>query len=97
MPGPVFVEVPVDLLYPEDLVMEIFMNEAGVKGADDIGSKALGLFLKGYLYRQFHQPHLDLSRLLPGPYASMILGDLGAQVDKLEDPGGGDYLRNNFV
>ncbi len=36
---------------------------------------------------------LDLSRLLPGPFASMVLADLGAQVDKLEDPKGGDYLR----
>src|SRR5262245_9102135 len=36
---------------------------------------------------------LDLSRLLPGPYATLVLGDLGAQVDKLEDTGGGDYLR----
>jgi alpha-methylacyl-CoA racemase len=37
---------------------------------------------------------LDLSRLLPGPYATLVLADLGAQVDKLEDPTGGDYLRN---
>lgn len=36
---------------------------------------------------------LDLSRLLPGPFASMILRDLGATVDKVEDPKGGDYLR----
>lgn len=36
---------------------------------------------------------LDLSRLLPGPYATMVLSDLGAQVDKVEDPKGGDYLR----
>lgn len=36
---------------------------------------------------------LDLSRLLPGPYASLVLADLGAQVDKVEDPQGGDYLR----
>ncbi len=36
---------------------------------------------------------LDLSRLLPGPYASLLLADLGAQVDKVEDPRGGDYLR----
>src|SRR5688572_18361010 len=36
---------------------------------------------------------LDLSRLLPGPYATLLLADLGARVDKLEDPGGGDYLR----
>lgn len=36
---------------------------------------------------------LDLSRLLPGPFASMVLADLGARVDKVEDPQGGDYLR----
>ena len=36
---------------------------------------------------------LDVSRLLPGPYAAMALGDLGAHVDKVEDPAGGDYLR----
>jgi crotonobetainyl-CoA:carnitine CoA-transferase CaiB-like acyl-CoA transferase len=36
---------------------------------------------------------LDLSRLLPGPYATLVLADLGADVVKLEDPAGGDYLR----
>jgi crotonobetainyl-CoA:carnitine CoA-transferase CaiB-like acyl-CoA transferase len=37
---------------------------------------------------------LDLSRLLPGPFASLLLADMGATVDKVEDPGGGDYLRH---
>ncbi|MBZ4415888.1 CaiB/BaiF CoA-transferase family protein [Myxococcus sp. RHSTA-1-4] len=36
---------------------------------------------------------LDLSRLLPGPYATLVLADLGASVDKLEEPDGGDYVR----
>ena len=36
---------------------------------------------------------LDLSRLLPGPYATLVLADLGASVDKLEEPGSGDYTR----
>ncbi len=36
---------------------------------------------------------LDLSRLLPGPFASLVLADLGASVDKIEDTGAGDYLR----
>lgn len=37
---------------------------------------------------------LDLTRLLPGPYATMVLADLGATVDKLEEPQGGDYTRH---
>lgn len=37
---------------------------------------------------------LDLSRLLPGPYATLVLADLGATVDKVEEPIGGDYLRH---
>lgn len=36
---------------------------------------------------------LDLTRLLPGPFATLVLADLGAAVDKIEDAGGGDYLR----
>jgi crotonobetainyl-CoA:carnitine CoA-transferase CaiB-like acyl-CoA transferase len=36
---------------------------------------------------------LDLSRLLPGPFLTMVLGDLGADVIKIEDPRLGDYMR----
>ncbi len=36
---------------------------------------------------------LDLSRLLPGPYLTLLLADQGAEVVKVEDPAGGDYLR----
>ncbi|MBU7021968.1 MAG: CoA transferase [Theionarchaea archaeon] len=36
---------------------------------------------------------LDLSRLLPGPYCSMLLADLGCHVIKIEEPTTGDYAR----
>lgn len=36
---------------------------------------------------------LDLSRLLPGPFCSLLLADLGAEVLKVEDTGMGDYMR----
>ena len=36
---------------------------------------------------------LDFTRVLSGPYCTMILGDLGARVIKLEHPGRGDDTR----
>ncbi len=36
---------------------------------------------------------LDFTRLLPGPFATQLLGNLGADVIKIEDTGMGDYMR----
>ncbi len=36
---------------------------------------------------------VDLTRLLPGNYCTMILGDMGAEVIKVEEPSLGDYIR----
>ena len=36
---------------------------------------------------------LDLSRLLPGGFCSLLLADFGAEVLKVEDTGMGDYVR----
>ncbi|MFA5895769.1 MAG: CaiB/BaiF CoA-transferase family protein [Thermoplasmata archaeon] len=36
---------------------------------------------------------LDFTRLLPGPFATQLLCNLGADVIKIEDPGIGDYMR----
>jgi crotonobetainyl-CoA:carnitine CoA-transferase CaiB-like acyl-CoA transferase/putative sterol carrier protein len=37
---------------------------------------------------------IDLTRLLPGPLATMMLADMGADVIKVEDPDSPDYIRN---
>jgi acetolactate synthase-like protein len=69
VPGPVFVEVPVDLLYPEDIVRGWYEKEAGFGKAKGIGAKAIELYIRGHLYRQFRAPTLpelhvpDLPRL----------------------------------
>ncbi len=78
VPGPVFVEVPVDLLYPEATVGEWYMKESGVesmKGA--IGTVAQAA-MKTYLRRQFHMPHIPLpdapklnNPLAPDPEAEL--------------------------
>ena len=36
---------------------------------------------------------LDLTRLLPGPFSTLLLADMGADVIKVEDMDAGDYLR----
>jgi crotonobetainyl-CoA:carnitine CoA-transferase CaiB-like acyl-CoA transferase len=36
---------------------------------------------------------LDLTRLLPGGYCTLLLADMGADVVKVEEPGKGDYIR----
>src|SRR5437762_8157403 len=37
---------------------------------------------------------LDFTRLLPGPFCTQLLCNLGAEVIKIEDPKLGDYMRS---
>ncbi len=81
VPGPVFLEVPVDILYPESVVREWYIKESGVESAKGLGAKALGLYLKGHLYKQFHLPHVDM-RI---PEVKLPSVDEDAQVGKLAE------------
>src|SRR3712207_9388764 len=51
------------------------------------------LFPYTTLFRSKDIKVLDLSRLLPGGFCSLMLADFGAEVLKVEDTGMGDYVR----
>ncbi len=87
VPGPVFVEVPVDVLYPEATVKEWYLKESGVEGGKSLGQRALGLYLKGHLYRQFHLPHFDVSQAVQevGPTLRPQRKEPDAQLDQVVD------------
>jgi len=40
---------------------------------------------------------VDLTRILAGPFCSMLLGDMGAEIVKIETPGAGDPVRQQGV
>lgn len=92
VPGPVFVEIPVDVLYPEAIVRDWYMKESGVENAKGVAAKALNLYLKGHLYRQFHVPHVDLDVLpevkLPsiGPSEDALVAKVAEMVRSAERP-----------
>jgi acetolactate synthase-1/2/3 large subunit len=60
VPGPVFIEIPVDLLYEEDIVRGWYVEESGVDKMSGPAGKAMELYLKGHLARLFSAPHLGI-------------------------------------
>ena len=61
VPGPVFLEIAVDLLYPKSLVAEWYVKESGVDKMKGPVGKAAQVAMRGYLEHQFHTPHLPLT------------------------------------
>ena len=53
VPGPVFVETPVDLLYPESLVREWYIDQGGVRKPRNLVGYATRAYLEQHLGRQF--------------------------------------------
>ncbi|MCB9597461.1 MAG: thiamine pyrophosphate-binding protein [Sandaracinaceae bacterium] len=82
VPGPVFIEVPVDVLYPESIVKQWYIEESGVEKMEGLTAKALEVYLKSHLYKQFHLPHVDVS--VPSVRRSRTSG-LDAQIEKVAD------------
>jgi acetolactate synthase-like protein len=76
VPGPVFIEVPVDLLYPEATVREWYAREAGLGKGKGIGAKAVELYIRGHLYRQFRAPAMPEVHV---PKLPSLFGDGGIE------------------
>ncbi len=60
IPGPVFLELPVDVLYPKEIVEEWYVKESGVGAMKGLTGKVANLALRGYLKHQFHMPRIQL-------------------------------------
>lgn len=83
VPGPVFIEVPIDLLYPEELVREWFMKESGVQGARSITGRLTKAYLTAHLFRQFHVPHIPVG--MPALSDAPSNEERGAQAAQLDE------------
>ena len=83
-PGPVFIEVPVDLLYPEQVVRDWFMTQSGVDDATSFSARALKLYLKGHLLKQFRAPANPL-RYNGFSSSPLTADDLSPLLDEIAD------------
>ncbi|MGM0576911.1 MAG: thiamine pyrophosphate-binding protein [Myxococcota bacterium] len=83
VPGPVFLEIPVDLLYPKEIVAEWYLKESGVDAMEGLAGKAARLAMSGYLQHQFHMPRIPRPSL---PDVRLPFGrDVDARVDEVAD------------
>jgi thiamine pyrophosphate-dependent acetolactate synthase large subunit-like protein len=77
VPGPVFVELPVDLLYDESVVREWYLSEAG--GGESLVGKLKTAYVKQHLFRVFR----GADRFKAGPPVAIDpMEPRGAEVDE---------------
>lgn len=87
VPGPVFVELPVDLLYQESTVRDMMLKEAGGKG---VGATAMRLYLKNHFRRTFRKAW-ERRAQAPEPIVPQLptekqLADMMAALQQAERP-----------
>ncbi len=88
VPGPVFIEMAVDLLYPKEMIADMFVKESGIDKMTGIAGTAARLGLRGFMHRQFHMPHLGMPHIPEGTVPSLsgiVKGGVKAQLDKVAD------------
>ena len=68
VPGPVFVEIPVDLLYPSSIVNEWYNIKGGGQGGGGLAGKAVQWYIKRHARRLFS----DVDENIPNRSQSMI-------------------------
>lgn len=95
VPGPVFIEVPVDLLYQEEIVREWYMAESGVEKMSGVTGKALELYLKAHLTRLFKAPHVHVDTLPAGVSLEQLAksGPIGPSLEEQLEKTADAYIR----
>jgi len=91
VPGPVFLEIPVDVLYPKATVAEWYVKESGVDKMKGLVGKAAQIGMNAYLQHQFHMPHIKLPSLPKldnplGPDITQQLADVARAVNNAKKP-----------
>lgn len=81
VPGPVFLEIAVDLLYPKEIVKEWYLKESGVDKMKGPVGKVAQKAMLGYLHHQFHTPHLPVGGPRPVGRRTSFGSDIRAVAD----------------
>lgn len=79
VPGPVFVECPIDLLYSEEQVREMYGAKSGASVAPGIRSRLLQWYLRRHVNRMFA---CDFEEMKPHATAGQVMGVSTRRVDR---------------